>query len=271
MGSFYSGSRAIFESYGKTLGYCRTSRLWKILCYQNTQRLIQRYHWCLDRWNIRRDTKTTAPIKNGWHRLVARQVPIESPRYKRQLLTIDLIGISEDGFPMVVEMKGNTKQAAVLALILQALDYAIRLKKCWPYFFPAWQEILSKYKWPLIQKSPQRIHLVCAAPDEVWQHEQKPRFVPNLIFYTKLRQSLELAGFPVSLVSLRTRTLDKANFEVMAEPFDFIGALDRKAVPALLNGTIAKGVQRIEDIAVGRVKGLTEDEFRSRLAREKRR
>ena len=30
-------------------------------------------------------------------------------------------------------------------------------------------------------------------------------------------------------------------------------------------------VQRIEDIATGQVKGLNEDEFRSRLAREKRR
>jgi len=185
--------------------------------------------WCLDRWNISRGIKTPEPIKSVWHRLVAHQVPIESPRYQRQLLTIDLIGISEDGFPVVVEMKGNTKQAAVLALILQALDYAIRLKTCWPYFFREWQEALAKYKWPVIQQSPNRIHVVCAAPDEVWQHEQKPRFAPNTIFYAKLLQSLESCGFPVSLVGLCTKSLSEVNFEVVAQPFDFVSALDAKA------------------------------------------
>jgi hypothetical protein len=35
--------------------------------------------------------------------------------------------------------------------------------------------------------------------------------------------------------------------------------------PASLNQTIAQGVQRIEDIATSRVKGLNEEEFRAEL------
>lgn len=36
--------------------------------------------------------------------------------------------------------------------------------------------------------------------------------------------------------------------------------------PAELSETVAEGVRRIEEIAAGRVKGLTEEEFRTALA-----
>lgn len=35
--------------------------------------------------------------------------------------------------------------------------------------------------------------------------------------------------------------------------------------PAALNEAVAKGIRRIEDIATGRVKGLTEEQFRAAL------
>lgn len=35
--------------------------------------------------------------------------------------------------------------------------------------------------------------------------------------------------------------------------------------PASLNDAVAEGMRRIEDVAAGRVKGLTEDQFRAAL------
>lgn len=35
--------------------------------------------------------------------------------------------------------------------------------------------------------------------------------------------------------------------------------------PAALNEAVAEGIRRIEDIAAGRVKGLTEEQFRAAL------
>jgi putative addiction module component (TIGR02574 family) len=35
--------------------------------------------------------------------------------------------------------------------------------------------------------------------------------------------------------------------------------------PATLNEAVAEGIRRIEDIATGRVKGLTEEQFRAAL------
>jgi hypothetical protein len=36
-------------------------------------------------------------------------------------------------------------------------------------------------------------------------------------------------------------------------------------LPATLNGAVAEGIRRIEEVASGRVTGLTEDEFRTAL------
>lgn len=176
---------------------------------------------CLSRWNIGHGIKTPKPIQNSWHRLVARQVPLEPPIYQRQLSTADLMGISEDGFPVIVELKGHTKQAAVLALILQALDYGIRLRESWSYFFEEWRDILSKYHWPTVQNHPHRIYLVCAAPSDVWKREQMPRFAPNLTHYFELERALDSCGFPLSLISLSKITVKKLSFRVVAKPFDF--------------------------------------------------
>jgi hypothetical protein len=176
---------------------------------------------CLSRWSIRHGLKTPKPIQNAWHRLVARQVPLEPPIYQRQLLTADLMGISEDGFPVVVELKGHTKQAAILALILQALDYGMRLRESWSYFFEEWREVLSKYHWPTVQSHPHLIHLVCAAPSDVWQREQMPRFAPDLRRYLELEKALASCGCPLSLVSLSRRKVNKLGFRVVAKPVGF--------------------------------------------------
>ena len=183
--------------------------------------------WCLDRWSIKHGIKTPKPIKNGWHRLVARQVPLESPIYQRQLLTADLIGISEDGFPVIVELKGHTKQVATLGLILQALDYGIRLRESWFYFFEEWREILAKYNWPTVQNDPHRMYLVCAAPSDVWTHEQLPRFVPDFTLYGELKKALDSCGFPLSMISLTTRTVNKVGFRIVAKPFDFCSTISQ--------------------------------------------
>jgi len=177
--------------------------------------------WCLDKWSIRRDRKTSKPINGGWDRLVARQVPLEIPQFQRNLFTADLLGIAADGYPVVIELKGHIKQSAVLALILQALDYGIRLRESWVYFYKEWQEVLLKYNWPTVQSYPHRVYLVCAAPSDVWKHENSHRLAPNLTHYSQLKKTLDSCGFPLSLASLSKRTINKTGLGIVAKKFDF--------------------------------------------------
>ncbi len=61
--------------------------------------------------------------------------------------------------------------------------------------------------------------------------------------------------------------LSKAAFELSAEErLDLARRLVESVIaPESLNDAITEGVQRIEDIATGKVKGLTEGEFRAAL------
>ena len=80
---------------------------------------------------------------------------------------------------------------------------------------------------------------------------------------------------PVSKAILRMSAAElyKVAFELPAEERLELARrlVESVIVPASLNEAIAQGVQRIEDVATGRVKGLNENEFRTRLAGEKRR
>ncbi len=62
--------------------------------------------------------------------------------------------------------------------------------------------------------------------------------------------------------------LTKAAFELSAdERLELARRLVESVVaPASLNKTIAEGVQRIEDVAAGRTKGLTEEQYRAALS-----
>ena len=62
--------------------------------------------------------------------------------------------------------------------------------------------------------------------------------------------------------------LSKAAFELPAdERLELARRLVESVVaPATLNEAVAEGIRRIEDIAAGRVKGLTEEQFRAALS-----
>ena len=62
--------------------------------------------------------------------------------------------------------------------------------------------------------------------------------------------------------------LSKAALELSAdERLELARRLVESVVaPATLNEAVSEGVRRIEDIAAGRVKGLTEEQFRAALS-----
>jgi putative addiction module component (TIGR02574 family) len=61
--------------------------------------------------------------------------------------------------------------------------------------------------------------------------------------------------------------VSKAAFELPAdERLELARRLvESVVVPATLNEAVADGIRRIEDIAAGRVKGLSEEQFRAAL------
>lgn len=182
--------------------------------------------WCLTRWSIRHGyQKRLKPVPHGWHRIVSRQVPMEPPPCCiRHLLTADLVGISEDGYPVVVEVKANVKQIPLLSTVLQALDYGIRLQVSWRYFLPEWKEIVTKYGGQPFKSELDRVYLVCAAPAGYWRHELSPKIGVDVHALTTLLGVFSSVGFPVSFIRLHKTTVNKVGFRVVAQPINFLRA-----------------------------------------------
>jgi hypothetical protein len=122
------------------------------------------------------------PIPRAWNRLVACQVPLFDQQQKQNWGYIDLLGVTADGLPVVVELKkapdalsdGKTGATETpLRMVLEAAAYAIALRKNWDHFRPEWMARLGELDLPVpvIAQVPlklERVPLVAAAPASFW-------------------------------------------------------------------------------------------------------
>ena len=84
---------------------------------------------------------------------------------------------------------------------------------------------------------------------------------------TQPNSNLALCRRRVNLFSMLATDLSRAAMELPPEErLELARKLVESVVaPAQLNEAVAEGIRRIEDIAAGRVNGLTEDQFRAAL------
>lgn len=122
------------------------------------------------------------PVPRAWNHLVACQVPLFDQQQKQSWGYIDLLGVTADGVPVVVELKkapdaladGKTGATETpLRMVLEAAAYAIALRKNWDHFRPEWVARLGELDLPVqvITQIPlklERVPLVAAAPASFW-------------------------------------------------------------------------------------------------------
>jgi hypothetical protein len=162
------------------------------------------------------------PIPRAWNRLVACQVPLFDQRQKQSWGYIDLLGVTADGLPVVVELKkapealadGKTGATETpLRMVLEAAAYAIALRKNWDHFRPEWVARLRELDFPVqvITQIPlklDRVPLVAAAPASFWIEwlpvTEKGRTVTRETWesFRLLLSEFETENLPVSFVSI---------------------------------------------------------------------
>lgn len=122
------------------------------------------------------------PIPRAWNRLVACQVPLFDQQQKQSWGYIDLLGVTADGLPVVVELKkapdaladGKTGATETpLRMVLEAAAYAIALRKNWDLFRTEWIARLRGLDIPdqVTAQMPlklEKVPLVAAAPASFW-------------------------------------------------------------------------------------------------------
>lgn len=162
------------------------------------------------------------PVPRAWNRLVACQVPLFDQQQKQSWGYIDLLGVTADGVPVVVELKkapdaladGKTGATETpLRMVLEAAAYAIALRKNWDHFRPEWVARLGELDLPVevIAQVPlklERIPLVAAAPASFWIDwlpvTEKGRTVTRETWesFRTLLTEFEKENLPVTFVSI---------------------------------------------------------------------
>jgi hypothetical protein len=125
-------------------------------------------------WAKYSDPEASPSVPGAWFRIVTYQLPLQDTRHDVGWGHIDLLGISYQGLPTVVELKRPSAHNVTPAQILiQAAAYALALRNAWTDgFAEQWNEAVSRrfgFTMPAVRGACPTIHLVGAAPTEYWQ------------------------------------------------------------------------------------------------------
>jgi hypothetical protein len=159
--------------------------------------------------------KDSAPVSAPWRRLLTYQVNLPNKRKDKDWGEIDLLGVSEQGLPVLVELKAPRSSESPAQMLVQAAAYGVALRKAWPVSLRnEWERVVTLGKGVLPDELPV-CQLVCAAPDEYWKDwtGQTPRAktVRHEAWSSLhlLRKALESRGYPSVFVRLSHATTDE--------------------------------------------------------------
>jgi hypothetical protein len=82
-------------------------------------------------WRQFSPSNSCAFLENDCPRVVAYQTPLQNSREDRRWGKIDLLGASSQGLPVVIELKRQDADDTPLRMLVEALAYAVAVKKSW--------------------------------------------------------------------------------------------------------------------------------------------
>ena len=156
----------------------------------------------------RRWREKTCNVKGCWSRIVGFQVNLQE-KDDDPWGQIDLLGVSAQGLPVVIELKAAKSTDTLVKMLVQAAAYGVALQKAWQgEFRNEWIQKTGGTPGLMPPKLP-GCQLVCAASDDYWEEwvGNSPK-AETVAFETwkaigDLRNAFKDEGFPATFVRLR--------------------------------------------------------------------
>ena len=158
----------------------------------------------------------TAP----WQRLLTYQVNLPNKKAADDWGEIDLLGVSFQQLPVIVELKAPSSIESPVQMLVQATAYAVAVRKAWATCFrQEWDRSVTHGAVPLPEEL-RRCELVCAAPSEYWERwtgdTSRARTMTPAAWraFGDLRKALERHGFPSVFLRLGHEGKDPAGLPI---------------------------------------------------------
>jgi hypothetical protein len=157
-----------------------------------------RLEWALfQQWS----STSCAAVSECWTRIVNFQVNMPSNRNDSEWGEIDLLGIAEDGLPVLIELKRGTSQEPPPSVLVQAAAYGLALQKAWWFFRTEWITAIAQHGIALpMPTALLPCRLVCAAPQEYWDRWLPQSEMPTAL--GRLTAAFAVRGLRSAFVSL---------------------------------------------------------------------
>jgi hypothetical protein len=145
-----------------------------------------------------------------WKGLLTYQVSLQNHRKNdADWGEIDLLGVSKDNLPVIVELKAPGSNESPAQMLAQATAYAIALQKAWPKCLRTeWAKNINVDESELPNQL-STCEIVCAAPTEYWENwtgdtARAGAVKPGVwAAVADLRKALERKGYPSVFVRLK--------------------------------------------------------------------
>jgi hypothetical protein len=169
-----------------------------------------------------------------WQRLLTYQVNLPNKQAADDWGEIDLLGVSTQQLPVIVELKAPRSAESPAQMLIQATAYAVALQKAWATCFRHEWDRSVTHGAVLLPEELRRCELVCAAPSEYWERwtgdTSRARAVKPAAWaaFGDLRNALESNGFPSIFLRLGHEGKDPSGLPigVTVEEEHFHRALD---------------------------------------------
>ncbi|WP_254511372.1 hypothetical protein [Anatilimnocola floriformis] len=132
---------------------------------QGPESLIEEAMW--RHWHPREGCQS---VPGAWHRIVSYQVMLRDTNLDQSWGEIDLLGVSPQAMPVVIEIKQGKNPETPLRMVVEAAAYGVAMMKAWSVFGPQWAKVVHEKYGLDLEPSPQLkcCPLVCAAPETYW-------------------------------------------------------------------------------------------------------
>ena len=142
------------------------------------------------------------------------QMPLQDKRADAAWGKIDLVGVSFEWLPVVIELKEEKSVETPLRMLVEATGYAVAVSKAWKdgclreEWCKSIERVMAasapKFEWP---DKLQTVPIICAAPRAYWKQRRgkagaEPNALPKEAWkaLADLMSALNDEGFPVTLV-----------------------------------------------------------------------
>jgi hypothetical protein len=159
------------------------------------------------------------PVAGGWAQITHFQVSLADAKDAGGWGEIDLLGASEDGLPVVIELKRGGADDTPAKVIVQAAAYALALQKAWLHLRREWRQVVGPGAPLPTALLP--CFSVCVAPTSYWElwsgdHPRAKAVQPGT--WEAIRKIVE--AFAARGIVIRTAAIEEAGETLSVACFD---------------------------------------------------